>query len=54
LDVLGGVNLYVPAGNGFLSRNRLLVEAGAPVYQYLNGPQLQTTWTLNASWQYSW
>lgn len=49
LDLLGGVNLIVPEGP--LKGHRLAFEAGAPVYQDLNGPQLETDWTFMVGWQ---
>ncbi len=51
LDALLGINFY--AHRGFLKGHRLSVEGGIPVYQYLNGPQLQTDWTLVAGWNHS-
>ena len=49
LDLLGGVNLLFPEWMGM--ENHLSVEAGAPVYQSLDGPQLKTAWTFFAGWQ---
>lgn len=49
LDLLGGVNLVVPSGP--LKDHRFALEAGAPVYQDLNGPQLETDWILSVGWQ---
>ena len=51
LDLLAGVNLYLPLGP--LGRHRFAVEAGAPVYQWLDGPQLETDWRLIVGWQKS-
>lgn len=49
LDIGAGVNL---AGqHGALSGHRLAVELLFPVYQDLNGPQLETDWTLTVGWQ---
>ena len=48
--LLGGINLYVPLGK-FLGRNRFAVEVGAPVYQWLHGPQLKTNWQVTVGWQ---
>lgn len=45
-----GLNLYV--GKGFLKGNRLTIEAGLPVYEYLRGPQLGLGWTINVGWTY--
>jgi hypothetical protein len=51
VDLLLGLNAYFPAG-GFKGL-RLAVEAGAPVYQWLNGPQLQTSWLVRAGWEWT-
>ena len=50
VDLMGGINLYAP--RGLLKGHRLAVEAGAPVYQSLDGPQLQTDWLLHVGWQW--
>jgi len=52
VSLLGGINLYLPLGK-FLGRNRFAVEAGAPVYQWLYGPQLKTNWQLTIGWEKS-
>jgi hypothetical protein len=49
VDLLGGLNLLVPLGP--LGRHRLGFEAGAPVYQDLDGPQLETDWRIMVGWQ---
>jgi len=46
LDLYAGVNWASKAGH------RLALEVGAPVYQHLDGPQLETDWTLTAGYQY--
>ena len=51
IDLLVGFNAYFPSG-GFKGL-RLAIEVGAPVYQYLNGPQLQTTWIIGAGLQWA-
>lgn len=44
IDALIGINL---AGQeGFLRNKRLAIEVGAPIYQDLNGPQMETDWTV--------
>jgi len=49
VDAYFGVNL---AGQtGALRGHRLALEVGAPIYQDLNGPQLETDWTLTVGWQ---
>jgi hypothetical protein len=51
LDLLLGVNFYAPGG--LLKGARLAVEAGAPMYQSLNGPQLQTDWLAHVGVQWT-
>jgi hypothetical protein len=47
----GGLNFYF--NRGFLSNSKLSVEYGIPVYQFVNGIQLGTKSTINASWMFS-
>lgn len=49
LDLLAGVNFLFPEVLGL--ENRLGVEAGVPIYQRLDGPQLGTDWQIFAGWQ---
>ena len=51
IDILFGMNynLCVPVEN--VPMQRLSIEAGLPVYQRLNGPQLGVQWMLTAGWQ---
>ncbi len=49
LDLIGGVNLV--GQTGWLRGHRLAFEVGAPVYQDLNGPQMETDWTFMVGWQ---
>lgn len=51
LDLLLGVNFLVTGGP--LRGHRLAVEAGRPIYQDLDGPQLETDWMISAGWQYA-
>ena len=51
VDLLLGVNLFVPKGR--LKGMRLSVEGGIPIYQSLDGPQLETDWMLGFSLSYS-
>ena len=44
-----GVNTIVQ--NGALRVHRFALEAGMPVYQDLNGPQMERDWTLTLGWQ---
>ncbi len=43
-----GLSLEIPA----LAGQRLGVEVGIPVYQDLDGPQLERDWTFRAGWQW--
>ncbi len=51
VDLMLGLNAYFSTG-GFKGL-RLAIEAGAPVYQSLNGPQLQTTWLARVGLQWA-
>ncbi len=51
LDALVGLNLA--AGKGILKGQRLALEAGWPVYQSLDGPQLEVDWQLTLGWQFA-
>ena len=47
VNLFGGLELNgAPVG---LRNVNLAVEGGAPVYQYLNGPQLGMDWQLNVA-----
>lgn len=46
-----GVNLL--ATKGVFKDHRLAIEATAPLYRDLNGPQLETDWALTIGWQYA-
>lgn len=49
VDALVGLNVSVKKGP--LRGHRFALEAGAPVYQHLDGPQLETDWRVVAGWQ---
>lgn len=49
IDALVGINLYQPEGK--LAGNRLAAEFGMPIYQHLNGPQLETDYRFTLAWQ---
>lgn len=51
IDVSLGVNLI--GQSGFIKNMRLAVEFDLPVYQDLNGPQMQMDYGLIAGWQYA-
>ncbi len=44
-----GLNFIVPSG--VLAGNRFAVEFGYPAWQKLQGPQLESDWTITAGWQ---
>ena len=50
LDVLGGVNILFPEWLDV--ENRLAVEVGVPIYQNLNGPQLESDYVIWAGYQF--
>lgn len=52
IDVAFGVNLY--GRDSWVSGQRLAFEFAMPVYQALDGPQLETDWTITSGWQYAW
>jgi hypothetical protein len=51
LDALFGVDFYVVGG--WLKGGRISIEAGLPVLQDLDGPQLRTDWLLTTGLQYA-
>lgn len=52
INLLFGINYVIPE-KCTLAGNRLAIEAGLPVYQSLNGPQLETDWMITVGWQYA-
>jgi hypothetical protein len=50
LDFLGGLHFY--AHKGRLKGLRFSAEGGAPIYQYLAGPNLKTDWLVTFSLSY--
>ena len=48
LDLLFGMNLFSLSGP--LAGHRITLEAGVPIYQRLDGPQLETDWLLTVGW----
>lgn len=50
IDLLFGLGLYVP--EGALKGHRLEIEAGLPLSQSLDGPQLETDWRLGVTWRW--
>jgi len=53
LDALVGLNFVNQAGPKWLKGQRLAFEFGIPVYQDLDGPQLETDWIILFGWQYT-
>lgn len=51
VTIFAGVNLM--GQRGALRGHRLALEVGAPIYQYLNGLQLETDWIATLGWQYA-
>jgi hypothetical protein len=51
IDLLFGIDLSAPQGK--LKGGRLAIEGGFPVYQYLDGPQLETDWLFTAGLQWT-
>lgn len=49
IDLLGGINIAIPSGR--LKDHRFALEVGAPIYQDLNGPQMETDYTVTVGWQ---
>ena len=51
LDLSLGVDLYLPRGP--LKGSRFGIEVGFPLYQSLDGPQLETDWNLAVGWSFT-
>ncbi len=49
IDLAPGVNIKLPLGP--LGTHRVAIEAVLPVYQWLDGPQLETDWGVTVGWQ---
>lgn len=49
IDAFAGINYYFQGGA--LKGHRLAVEAGTPIYQDLDGPQLGMDWMMTVGWQ---
>ena len=50
LALAPGLSIEVPALDG----QRLGIEVGIPIYQELDGPQLERDWTFRAGWQWTY
>ncbi len=46
-----GIGVNLAGQEGIIAGHRLALEFLLPVYQDLNGPQLETDWTLTVGWQ---
>ncbi len=46
-----GVGVNFAGQHGVVKGHRIAVEMVFPIYQDLNGPQLETDWTLTVGWQ---
>ena len=53
LDALFGINFVNQIGPKWLQGHRFAAEFGFPLYQDLDGPQLETDWVLWLGWQYA-
>ena len=51
VDAQFGVNTLIT--EGMLAGHRIALEVSLPVHQNLQGPQLETDWTLTLGWQKS-
>jgi hypothetical protein len=51
IDILFGLNLF--ALEGRLAGNRIGIEGGVPIYQWLDGPQLETDYRLSVAWDWT-
>lgn len=49
IDALVGMNVVIPE----LDNQRLAVEFGLPIYQHLDGPQLETDYRITVGWQWT-
>jgi hypothetical protein len=49
VDLLAGLNFFLPEWDG----QRFAIEAGRPIYQKLEGPQMAADYRLTAGWQYA-
>ena len=50
LNGLLGVNYLLTRPEHRIPEQRLFIESGVPLYQWVQGQQLGMTWTLNAGW----
>jgi len=50
VDLLFGVNVF--DSDERFAGNRITLEAGLPVFQSLDGPQLETSWRIQVGWDF--
>ena len=50
LNGLLGVNYLLSRPEHRIREQRLFLESGMPLYQWVQGQQLGRSWTLNAGW----
>ncbi len=51
LDLLVGSNIFFRSGA--LKGHRIMFEFGVPIYQSLDGPQLETAWRASLNWTFT-
>jgi hypothetical protein len=52
IALMGGLNFFFE--RGLLKGQRLLIEAGHPVYEWLDGPQLRSRWQVRLDWSFTY
>ncbi|NQY33280.1 MAG: transporter [Coraliomargarita sp.] len=52
VDLIGGLNVIIP--KGWLKGHRIAADVRVPVWQDLNGYQLETDYVLTLGWQKAW
>ncbi len=52
VDLSVGVNIYLPADE-VNKGHRIVIEGGFPLYDSLDGPQLNMAWMLNVGWAWT-
>ena len=48
-----GIGVNLVGQEGYIRGHRVAIEASTPVYQRLNGPQMERDFTLTLGWQYA-
>jgi hypothetical protein len=52
-ELFGYLGVNLAGQSGWIRGQRVALEAGWPIEQDLNGPQLETDFTLTLGWQYA-